>query len=157
MTETVNANQSTPVVWVITGTIVAVMMLSSCIPVTIHPERDAQGKPIALPVTPVGHVTPEGAMVPIYDVSDQAPAPPKDWWPLVEQGLTLALGLLAGGGVAVPIITRTRKALSLVANLADAQAQAFTPEDVEKNKKLAAQMQEAAGVRTLIQKVRGKI
>lgn len=156
MAETVNANQSAPVVWVITGAIVVAMMLSSCIPVTIHPERDAQGKPIAIPVTPVGTVTPDGVMVPIYDVSEQAPAPPTNWWPMVEQGLTLLLGIVAGGGVAVPMITRARKALSLVCNLADAQAQSFTPEEVEKNKILAAQMQEAAGVRGLIQKVRGK-
>jgi len=134
-----------------------VMALTSCIPVTIRPQFDDQGLPKATPVTLVGSQNLEtGQFLPVYPVSDQAPTPPKDWWPLLEQGLTLALGLLVGGGAAVPLIRRARTAIGLVANLADANASAETDEDVQRNKALNAQMQEAAGVRSLIQKVRGK-
>ena len=43
-----------------------------------------------------------------------------------------------------------------IAELADAQEVTSDPEILAKNKQLSAQMQEAAGVRTLIKKVRGK-
>jgi len=142
------------------GLLVALLLLmafTSCIPVTMHNERDAQGKPIPLAFTPAGgQDLKTGEFKPTYPVSDQPPAPPTDWWPMAQQVLLTLLGVAAGGGAAVPMIRRARTAISLVANLADAQEQAFTPEAVEANKKLAAQMQEAAGVRGLIQKVRGK-
>jgi len=129
---------------------------SGCIPVTVRPQFDDKGLPVALPVTPVGSISPEGVFAPVYPVSSEPPTPPKDWGPLLEQGLTLALGLLVGGGAAMPVIRKLRLAVGQVANLADAQASAETDEDVARNKLLAKQMQEAAGIRNIIQKARGK-
>lgn len=133
------------------------LMLVGCIPVTIRPEFDDSGLPKAIPVTPIGaQDLATGAFIPAYPVSSQAPKPPKDWWPMIEMGLSILLGLAVGGGAAVPVIRKARTAIGLVANLADANASADTDADVERNKALAAQMQEAAGVRSLIQSVRNK-
>ena len=48
-----------------------VMALTSCIPVTIRPERDSKGLPKAIPVTLVGaQDLKTGAFIPAYPVSD---------------------------------------------------------------------------------------
>ena len=142
----------------ILAAIVFVLLLTGCfrIPVTVHPEHDDKGLPIALPVTPTGRVTPDGQLVPVYPVSSQAPKPPSDWGPMLEQGLTLALGLLVGGGAALPLIRKAKTALSLACNLADAQEATTDPAVLAQNKVLSAQLQDAAGVRSLIKKARGK-
>lgn len=142
--------------------LVAVMVLmafASCIPVTVRPQFDAEGLPVALPVTPVGSVSADGALVPIYPVSNDAPTPV----PSIQWGdlLNVALGVLgvAGGGYGLVIsrvLSKAKTALSITAQLADANAVAETDDEVAKNKQLAAQLQMAAGVRDLIQKVRGK-
>lgn len=141
------------------GVLVAIMLLmafTSCIPVTVRPQFDDKGLPIALPVTPVGSVSPEGRLVPVYPTSDDPPTPPSDWWPMAQQVLLTLLGVFVGGGAAVPVVRRLKTALSITAQLADANASAETDEEVAKNKQMAAQLQMAAGVRDLIQKVRGK-
>ena len=141
------------------GVLVAIMLLmafTSCIPVTVRPEFDDKGLPVALPVTPTGSMTPEGVFTPVYPVSDHPPAPPKDWTGVLSTLLTAGLGVLLGGGAAVPLISRAKTALRIACQLADANANAETDTDVERNKMIAAQQQAAAGVLKLTQAVRGK-
>lgn len=139
--------------------VILIILMNGCIPVTVRPQFDAEGLPVALPVTPVGSVNADGAMVPVYPVSNDAPTPV----PSVPWGdlLNVALGVLgvAGGGyglVLSRVLTKAKTALSITAQLADANAAAETDAEVDKNKQLAAQLQMAAGVRDLIQRVRGK-
>lgn len=68
----------------------------------------------------------------------------------------MGVGGLGGAGVAMRLAGRAKTALSLVCSLADAQEATSDPEALSRNKQMAAQMQEAAGVRNLIKKVRGK-
>ena len=135
---------------------IILLALTGCIPVTVRPEFDDNGLPIALPVTPAGSVSPEGVYTPVYPVSDNPPAPPKDWSGLLEQIATLGLGLLLGGGAAVPLVNRAKTALKIACNLADRVSNAETDDDVKAAKKLAEEQQIAAGVHALTQKVRGK-
>ena len=154
------------------GVLVAILLLmafTSCIPVTVRPQFDDKGLPVALPVTPVGSISPEGVMSPVYPVSAEAPKPPSDWWPMAQQVLLTLLGVAAGGGAALPLIGRAKTALRIACQLADAHARTAEdaaqrpPEeaakallDVERNKMIAAQQQMAAGVAALTQAVRGK-
>lgn len=132
-------------------------LLSSCIPVTIRPEFDDSGKPKATPVTLVGSQDlTTGQFLPIYPVSDEAPAPPKDWWPMVESVLMIGLGLLTGTGGGMVLVRRAKTALKIASELADANAEADTEEQVAQNKKIAQAKQEAAGVHALTQSVRLK-
>ena len=138
-----------------------ILLLTGCfrIPVTVYPPHDGKGLPKALPVTPVGSMAADGTLVPVYPVSSDAPTPPKPipWGDLLNVGLGI-LGV-AGGGyglVLSRVLTKAKTGIALVADLADANADAVTDDDVAKNKALAAQVQEAAGVRSLIQKARGK-
>ncbi len=151
-----------------------VMALQGCIriPVTVYPEFDAKGLPKALPVAPVGSQDlATGAFLPPFPVSEEPPAPAKDWWPMVEQGLTLALGLLVGGGGGAVIVRRAKAALQIACRLADEQtavAQRAADESgseqvkaeavamIEANKKAALALQVQAGVHTVTQKARGK-
>jgi uncharacterized membrane protein (DUF441 family) len=136
--------------------VIFVLALTSCIPVTIRPQFDDQNKPIAIPVTPVGSISPDGTLNPIYPVSDKSPQP-TNWGSIgAVAGAVLSAFLAAYGINLRGAVSKLTTGLRLTSELADAQAQAFTPEEVAANKKLAAQTQEAAGVRTLIQKVRGK-
>lgn len=133
------------------------MILCGCIPVTIRPEFDDKGKPIAIPVTPVGSQDmTTGQFKPIYPVSNESPTPPTDWWPLAEKGLMVVLGLLTGTGAGVVMVRRAKTALKIACDLADANAEAETDEEVQKNKGIAEARQLKAGVQTLTQKVRGK-
>jgi hypothetical protein len=68
----------------------------------------------------------------------------------------LGVGGLGGAGVAMRTVGKAKTALSLVCSLADAQEATSDPEVLQRNKRVAAQMQEAAGVRNLIKRVRGK-
>lgn len=145
------------------GLLVAIILLmafTSCIPVTVRPEFDDKGLPKALPVTPVGTVTPEGALVPVYEVSHAAPQPPADWWPMVQNALLVALGLLTGTGAGTVMLRRglgkAQTAIRIVSELADANAKAETDEEVEHNKRVALQRQLQANVHNLTQTARGK-
>lgn len=146
--------------WRVVGTCVLALAIAGCIPVTIRPEFDDAGKPKATPVTIAGTQDLQtGEFHPLYPVSDETPTPPAPfpWEAILQIALgVLGVGGLGGAGVAMRAVGKTRTALSMVCNLVDAQASAETDADVAKNKLLAQQMQEAAGVRTLIQSVRGK-
>lgn len=146
-------------VWLIAVLVAALLwsLLQGCIPVTIRPEFDAQGKPKAIPVTPVGGQDPAtGRFQPIYDVSDESPAPPTDWWPMIEKGAFVLLGLLTGTGGGMVLVRRAKTALKIACELADRNADAETDEQVAENKRLAVSQQIKAGVHDLTQKVRGK-
>lgn len=133
--------------------------LSSCIPVTIRPQFDAKGLPKAIPVTPVGSVSPSGELLPIYPVSNEAPTP-TNWgawgaWGAAVGAITTAL--LAAYGINLRgFASKAQTALRIACDLADQNAIAETDQDVERNKMSASQQQIAAGVQALTQKVRGK-
>ena len=135
------------------------MALTSClrIPVTVHPPFDDNGKPKALPTAPTGAVDPQtGRFIPPFPVSDEAPTPPTDWWPYLQNALLVALGLLTGTGGGMVLVRRAKTALRIACDLADQNAVAETDQDVERNKMIAAQQQAALGVLKLTQAVRGK-
>lgn len=141
------------------GLLVATMLLmlfAGCIPVTVHNERDSKGLPIPLATTQAGSVSPEGKFVPTYPVSDEAPPPPTDWWPMAKSILLTGLGLLTGAGGGMVLVRRAKTALRIACDLADANARAETDTDVERNKLIAQQLQMAAGVQAMTQAVRGK-
>lgn len=145
----------------------ALFFLTGCfrVPVTVHAEADDAGKPIPLAVTPVGTTVPtEGGgsqQVPVYETSEQAPKPPPpptDWLGLALQIGGAAFGV-GGVGLAMrgaAIAGRARTAVRLVSALVDQVAPMADPTEVAKAKANAAQAQEAAGVRELIQRERGK-
>jgi hypothetical protein len=142
--------------------VILCLLCAGCIPVTVRPERDDAGKPIAIPVTAAGSVQQADGtradLVPLYDVSDQEPSPPPsfDWQSL----LAIAIAALTGGaGVAVPLLRgkgQAMTALKLVTGLVDRVAAAPDDVAVADEKLRAMQEQEEAGVRNLIQRVRGK-
>jgi hypothetical protein len=136
------------------------LFLAACIPVTIRPEFDDKGLPKAIPVTNVGSQDLEtGIFHPAFPVSSEPPAPPAKvpWEAFLQIALTIAgVGGLGGAGVAMRVASKAKTAIKLVAELADAQEATSDPETLVKNKRLSAQMQEAAGVKALIKKVRGK-
>lgn len=72
--------------------------------------------------------------------------------------LNIALMALFGVGLPVGVrhVSKLKQALRITADLADGCAAAETDADVERAKRLAAQIQESAGVRSLTNKVRGK-
>lgn len=138
---------------------ILLLLLNGCIPVTIRPERDRQNLPIAIPVTAIGSVSPDGTLNPIYPVSTETPSPP----PSIPWGtiMTLALGAATVGtggwaAIAVRVAAKAKTALQIACQLADNNARAETDADVEANKLAAIQAQEVAGVRSLTQKARGK-
>lgn len=145
---------------------------AGCIPVTIRPQFDDQGAPIALPVTPTGTISPDGVITPIYPISTAKPTPhPSFPWETALAAILGALGV-AGGGYGLLIrgvAQKAKTALRLACDLADAnanvaeEAASLPPEEsakviaqIQRNKNIAAQEQEALGVRALIQKVRKK-
>lgn len=145
---------------VLIGIIVAAWILSvalmGCIPVTVRPQFDDQGKPIALPVTPTGSVSPDGTITPIYEISNQAPKPFNT--AAVVAGISGFLNLLlAVYGINLRgVVSQAKTALGIACNLADGNAQAETDEEVERNKRAAFAAQVKANVHTLTQSVRGK-
>jgi hypothetical protein len=132
------------------------MLLAGCIPVTIRPQFDAENKPIALPVTPVGSVTATGELVPIYPVSNEAPKPTN--WGAIGTAVGAALsGLLAVYGINLRgAFAKAKTALAVTAQLVDQVAQCDTDADVAKAKEAANVRQIALGVHQLTQQVRGK-
>lgn len=141
------------------GLLVAViffMSLCSCIPVTIRPQFDDQGNPIALPVTPTGSISPDGTINPIFPVSDKAPKPFNT--AAVVAGISGFLNLLlAAYGINLRgIASKAQTALGIACNLADGNAQAETDEEVERNKRAAFAAQVKANVHQITQKARGK-
>ena len=138
---------------------IILILLVSCIPVTIRPEFDDAGLPKAIPVAPVGSQDAAGVFHPPFPVSEKAPSPPSGfpWETILQVGLgVLGVGGLGGAGVAMRAVGRAKTALSLVCSLADAQEATSDPEALKRNKEIAAQMQDAAGVRKLVQQVRKK-
>lgn len=132
------------------------LALTSCIPVTIRPQFDDTGKPIAIPVTPIGSITPSGELVPIYPVSAQPPTATN--WGMIG---TVAGGILSAFLAVYGINLRAgfgkaMTAIRLTSELADANAEAETDKDVELNKRAAFALQTKAGVHGLIQKARKK-
>lgn len=133
------------------------MSAAGCIPVTVRPEFDDHNKPIALPVTPVGSISPDGTISPIYEVSNEAPQPTN--WGMIG---TIAGGILSAFLAAYGInlragVARAKTALQIACDLADANAKADTDEQVEHNKLIAASLQEQAKVKDLTNRARGKI
>lgn len=143
------------------GILVAIIFwlaLTSCIPVTVRPEFDQQGLPKALPVTPVGSIAADGSLVPVYPTSNESPQPARFPWGTIAQVALAVLGVGGGGyGLLVGrVANKAKTALRIACNLAEANAQAETDEQVLVNKQAAARLQDEAGVRLLTQKVRGK-
>lgn len=144
---------------ILLGTFVAIvfwLLLTSCIPVTVRPQFDDKGLPIALPVTPTGSVSPDGTLNPVYPISAESPKPFN--WSSVGVGLSIILNaLLAAYGINLRgFASKAMTALRITADLADANARAETDSEVEKNKLIAAHQQVQAGVHKITQKARGK-
>jgi len=138
---------------------IILLALTGCIPVTVRPEFDDKGAPVAIPVTPAGSVSSDGVFTPVYTVSDSAPHKPQPfpWGDILNIGLGL-LGV-AGGGyglVAAKIASKAKTALRIACDLAEENADAETEDQVRFNKELARKQQEAFGVRDITQKARGK-
>ena len=132
------------------------MALYGCIPVTIRPQFDDKGLPKAIPVTPVGSVSADGTMNPIYPVSNEAPTP-VNWgaWGTAIGGI-LSAALAVYGINLRGFASKAQTALRIACDLADQNADAETDTDVERNKRIAAQQQISAGVLMITQKARGK-
>jgi hypothetical protein len=133
------------------------LYLCACVPVTIRPERDADGLPVATPVTVVGSITPEGVLVPVYPVSNRAPSPPPSVpWETILQVVLGAAGVAGGGWglVASRLAAKAKTALQITCDLADRNAETNDPLEIERNKMIAQHQQEAMGVRGIVQAVR---
>lgn len=132
------------------------ILLALCggaVPVTVRPQQSADGKPMPVPVALTAPVPaePVAAFAPV----DAQPAPSADWLGILTGGI----GLLGGTGAAAwaaRAIGRYRSALRLTAGLADRLADAPDDAAVSAAKRDAAAAQQAAGVRGLVQGVRGK-
>jgi len=133
------------------------LALTGCIPVTIRPQFDSQNKPIAIPVTPIGSVTPTGELVPIYPVSNESPKP-TNWGAVGAVGGAILSAFLTAYGINLRgAVKKLRTGLQITADLADANARAETDAEVERNKMIAFQQQAKAGVHEVVQAVRGKV
>ncbi len=132
------------------------MALSPCIPVTIRPQFDDAGKPIAIPVTPIGSISPDGTLNPIYPVSDKSPRPTN--WSGIVAGITGVLSVVfAAYGINLRgALGKMMTVARISSELADANAVAETDEQVERNKSIAFQKQLQANVHKQTQTVRGK-
>ncbi|MGL4230675.1 MAG: hypothetical protein ACRCWJ_04840, partial [Casimicrobium sp.] len=115
-----------------------VLALAACIPVTVRPQFDDTGLPIALPVTPVGHISPTGELTPIYPVSDKAPSN-FNWAAIGTVVGAITTALAAAYGINLRgFASKAQSALKIACELADKQADATDPEVIRMNK-LAAQ------------------
>ncbi len=144
--------------------LLACLALAGCgfaIPVRVVPTDE----PIL--VAPVGTMSLDDAITILngnLPQPDPAKFPPPKvvtaGWGLLGQALLAAVAALTGGGglaaVLLPLLGKAKVALSIASSLADANAAANTDAEVATNKRHAAMAQEAAGVRKLTQKVRGK-
>jgi hypothetical protein len=142
--------------WRVVVALLLAVTLVGCIPVTIRPQFDDENKPIAIPVTPTGSISPDGTLTPVYPVSSKSPQP-TNWaaWGAAIGAITSAL--LAAYGINLRgFASKAMTAVRIAADLADANARAETDTDVERNKIIAAQQQAAAGVMLITQKARGK-
>ncbi|MGL4232112.1 MAG: hypothetical protein ACRCWJ_12175 [Casimicrobium sp.] len=128
----------------------------ACIPVTVRPQFDDTGLPIALPVTPVGHISPTGELASIYPVSMAAPTG-FDWGTVGTVIGAVTTALLAAYGInAKGFASKAVSALKIASELADKQEATSDPEMLRANKLAAMERQRAAGVLELTQKARGK-
>ncbi len=133
------------------------LALVACIPVTVRPQFDDQGLPIALPVTPTGHISPTGELKPIYPVSAKAPTG-FDWGTVGTVIGAVTTALLAAYGIKVKgFASKAVSALKIASDLADKQEATNDPETLRANKLAAMERQRAAGVLELTQKTRGKV
>lgn len=144
---------------VLIGLLVAMMFwmaLTGCIPVTIRPQFDDENKPIAIPVTPTGSISADGTLTPIYPVSSKSPQP-TNWAAIGSVIGAITTALLAVYGINLRSgVAKAKTALRIACDLADANANAETDQDVERNKMIAFQQQAKAGVHEIVQRVRGK-
>lgn len=130
--------------------------LTACIPVTVRPQFDDQGLPIAMPVTPIGSITPTGELVPHYPVSKSAPSD-MNWGAIGTALGAVTTALLAAYGINLRgFAGKAQSALKIACELADHNAVAETDEQVLRNKEIAAKRQKELGVLDLTKKVRGK-
>ena len=136
--------------------LILVVFIAGCIPVTVRPQFDDAGLPIALPVTPVGSISPTGDFTPIYPVSDKAPSA-FNWAAIgtVVGAITTALAAAYGLNIR-GFASKAQSALKIACELADKQADTTDPEAIRMNKLIAQEQQRAAGVAELTQRVRGK-
>ncbi|MBA3622952.1 MAG: hypothetical protein H0W48_00480 [Methylibium sp.] len=144
--------------WLLLGAIMlAIVWLCGCIPVRVVPSD----QPIL--------VAPVGVSIPQEDgttaLNPKLPQPRAGLYPPpqgVPWGSILAVGLAlcGGGGTAVafaaPVIRRIRVAAQIACQLADDCAKADTDAEVDAAKKRAGAAQDAAGVRTVTNRIRGK-
>jgi hypothetical protein len=142
--------------WRVVVALLLAVVLVGCIPGTIRPQFDDENKPIAIPVTPTGSISPDGTLTPIYPVSSKSPQPTN--WAAIGIGISAVLNavLMAYGinlrGALGKAVTVARIGMEL----ADANAAAETDEDVRRNKEAALQKQRQANVHKLTQELRGK-
>jgi hypothetical protein len=142
--------------WRVVVTLLLALMLAGCIPVTIRPQFDDENKPIAIPVTPTGSISADGTLVPIYPVSTKAPTG-MNWGTIgTIIGVVTSTFLAVYGINARGMIGKLKTVGRIACDLADQNAVAETDQDVERNKMIAQQQQNALGVLGLTQAVRGK-
>lgn len=130
--------------------------LAGCIPVTIRPQFDDENKPIAIPVTPTGSISADGTLTPIYPVSTKSPQP-TNWAGIVATVTGILSAILAAYGINTRyLLGKTSAGLRIACDLADANANAETDQDVERNKMIAFQQQLQTGSHKITQQARGK-
>jgi hypothetical protein len=142
------------------GLLVAALIylaLTGCIPVTIRPQFDDENKPIAIPVTPTGSISADGTLTPIYPVSDKSPQP-TNWAGAVATITGILSAVLAIYGINIRgALGKMTTVARISSELADANANAETDEQVERNKQIAFQKQLQANVHKQTQAARGKV
>lgn len=136
--------------------IIPLLLLVGCIPVTVRPQFDDKGLPVALPVTPVGSISPTGELTPIYQVSDKSPSS-FNWAAIGTAIGVVTTALAAAYGINLRgVVGKAQTALKIACVLADKQADTTDPEEIRANKLAAQEQQRAAGVLELTQRIRGK-
>ena len=132
------------------------VVMIGCIPVTIHPQFGEDHKPIPLAVTPVGSISPDGTLNPVFPTSSSAPSE-FNWGSIGAVIGAITTALLAAYGINVRgTVTKLKNVATIAMNLADANGTAETDDEVKKNKDVAKQMQVSAGVHDLTKALRGK-
>lgn len=128
--------------------------MTGCVPVTVRPEMDDKGLPIAIPVTPSGSIGPDGTLHPIYPISTNPPSQTN--WAMIG---TIAGGVLSAFLAAYGInlrgaVSKLQTGLRITSDLADANAIAETDDQVQRNKAIAAHLQDQAKIRDLVNRIR---
>ena len=132
--------------------LLAVLFLSGCIPVTVRPQFDAENKPIAIPVTPVGSISPDGTLNPIYPVSSKAPTD-ANWGSIGAVIGAITTALVAAYGTNVRgVASKAKTAIGIMAQLAEDNGRVETNDEVAANVKAAQALLKKHGVETLVEK-----